>query len=84
MWACVLRASLKDFQLLLQEHMFLQPNILAKMSLFAAGPLMIVGAGVNLGTRAQGKAVTQLLTAVRASFLCVLVSPAEWHRHRHH
>lgn len=37
MWThALLCASLKDFQLLLQEHMFLQPNILAKASLFGS------------------------------------------------
>lgn len=37
-----------------------------------------------LTAQAQGKAVTRLLTAVRVSFLCILVSPAEWPRHCHH
>ena len=37
MWTRVLLcASLKDFQLLLQEHMFLQPDILAQARLFGS------------------------------------------------
>ena len=46
--------------------------------------LMIIGAGINLGGQGAREGVTQLLTAVRASFLCILVSPAEWNRHHHH
>lgn len=55
-------------------------NILARQVFLAA--LIIIGAGINLGGQEGAReGVTQLLTAVRASFLCILVSPAEWDRH---
>lgn len=81
MWTHVLCASLKDFQLL-QEHMFLQPNILAQVSL--SGSRVISDGGIWHNSRKLGHRGSQLLpTAVRGSFLCILVSPAEWHRHLH-
>lgn len=41
-------------------------------------------AGVNLGSQGTGESSDPLPEAVRASLFCLLVSPAEWHRHHHH